>query len=216
MTGQAPVQVKICGLSTIETVDAALTHGASHIGLVFFERSPRHVPIDLAARLAARASGRAKVVGLFVDAPHDWVDQVRRAVPLDVLQLHGAESPAEVAHLAAQTGLETWKALPVRVADDVRSSRHYDGIAARILFDAKPPPGAALPGGNGLRFDWGLLRGAPLPSHWALSGGLDPRNVGEAIATTSATMVDASSGIESAPGVKDVDKIAAFLKAARS
>lgn len=208
-----PVTAKICGLSTPETIDAALAGGASHIGLVFFAKSPRNVSPAEAGRLAARARDRAKIVGLFVDPEADAVDRVCAAVRLDVIQLHGHEPPQFVAHLRSTTGLETWKAVAVRAVADLVAARDYYGAADRILYDAKPPEGTMLPGGNGLRFDWALLDGFRHPLPWALSGGLDAANVGEAIARTRATLVDVSSGVERAPGVKDVDKIAAFLKA---
>lgn len=209
-----PVQVKICGLSTPETLDAALAGGASHVGFVFFPKSPRNVTPDKAAALATRVQGKAKIVGLFVDPTPEDIDRVRAQVRLDVLQLHGDEHPALVSRLAMTNGLEMWKALPVRTAEDLKAAHTYRGSAHRILYDAKPPKGAELPGGNGLRFDWELLRGYSHPLPWALSGGLDSRNVSDAVQMTGATLVDVSSGVESAPGVKDVDKIAAFLKAA--
>lgn len=209
-----PTQVKICGLSTPETLDAALKHGASYVGLVFFAKSPRNIPPDQAGALAARVAGRAKVVGLFVDPDDEAIARVRQHVTLDVIQLHGDESPALTARLAIANGLEVWKALPVRSTADLAAAQNYRGVAHRILYDAKPPTGSDLPGGNGLRFDWELLRGHGHPLPWALSGGLDADNLAEAVRVTGATLLDVSSGVESAPGVKDVDKIAAFLQAA--
>lgn len=208
-----PVTAKICGLSTLETLDAAIAGGASHVGFVFFAKSPRNVSIDQAAALARHASGRARIVGLFVDPDPAQIDAVRASTHLDAIQLHGSEHPALVSRLRMNQGLEVWKAIPVRTSDDVASSRRYLGSATKILFDAKPPKGAELPGGTGMRFDWALLEGFNHSMPWALSGGLDARNVREAIRKTGATLVDVSSGVESAPGVKDVDKIAAFLKA---
>jgi phosphoribosylanthranilate isomerase len=207
--------IKICGLTTPETVDAALRAGASHIGLVFFARSPRNVEIGLAARLAAQARGAAKVVGLFVDPPRDLLDAVRAQVTLDVIQLHGAETPAVAARIGMHHGLEVWKAVPVRRGEDLAMARKYVGSVARVLYDAKAPTGDGLPGGNGLRFDWNLLAGYRHALPWVLAGGLDPRNVGEAVRVTGADLLDVSSGVESAPGVKDVDLIAAFCQAAR-
>ena len=208
-----PVKAKICGLSTAETLDAALSAGAAHIGLVFFAKSPRNVTPEQAGALAARVAGRAKIVGLFVNPEPAFIAQVLSAVNLDILQLHGDESPALVAQLKAQTGREIWKALPVRTSADLAVATQYNGAADLILYDAKPPAGADLPGGNGLRFDWELLRGHAHPLPWALSGGLSPDNVAEAMTVTNATLVDVSSGVESAHGVKDIDKIHAFLKA---
>lgn len=208
------VQTKICGLSTPETLDAALKGGASHVGFVFVAKSPRNITPAQAAALAARIHGRAEIVGLFVDPDPADIERVRAQVRLDVIQLHGDEHPALVSRLAMTNGLEIWKAVPVRTAADLSAGSKYRGAAHRILYDAKPPPGSDLPGGNGLRFDWELLRGQAHPLPWALSGGLDSRNLAEAVRITGATLVDVSSGVESGPGVKDMDKIAAFLKAA--
>lgn len=209
-----PIQTKICGLSTPETIDAALNGGASHIGFVFFPKSPRNVTAEQASALAARAGGRAKIVGLFVDPDPEFVESVRAQVSLDVIQLHGDEHPDLVARIARSSGLELWKAVPVKTVADIGQARTYLGVAQRILYDAKPPKGAELPGGTGMRFDWALLEGVSHPLPWILAGGLDPYNLGEAVRTTRADFVDVSSGVESAPGIKCVDKIAAFLKAA--
>lgn len=208
-----PVTAKICGLSTPETLDAAIAGGASHAGFVFFPKSPRHVEIETAAALAERAAGRIGLVGLFVNPDPALIDAVRARVRLNALQLHGDEHPALVSRLRQRHGIEVWKAIPVRAAKDLAASRDYIGAATRILFDAKPPPGSDLPGGNGLRFDWTLLQGYRHALPWLLSGGLDAANVAEAVGISGAALVDASSGIESAPGVKDPGRIAAFLKA---
>jgi phosphoribosylanthranilate isomerase len=210
-----PVQTKICGLSTPETLDAAIEGGASHVGLVFFPKSPRNVAPEKAAALSARAANRAHVVGLFVDPEPEFIDAVHQAVRLDVIQLHGYERPALASRISISHGLEVWKAIPVRVADDLKVASKYRGSVSRVLYDAKPPKNVDLPGGTGLRFDWTMLQGFDHPLPWALAGGLDVSNLREAIRVTGATLLDVSSGVESAPGVKDVDKIAAFLKAAR-
>ena len=207
-----PVLTKICGVSTPDALDAAIAGSASHVGLNFVAASPRCVTAEQAAALVARAGGRVKVVGLFADAEPGFVDAVRRDVRLDVIQLHGDESPAA----AAAIGGEVWKAISVRTAADLAAAARYRGAVARILYDAKPPEGAPLTGGTGLRFDWALLDGFAHPITWGLAGGLDAGNVADAIARTRAPLVDVSSGVESAPGVKSVDKIAAFLQAARS
>ncbi len=207
---------KICGLTTPETLDAAVRHGASHIGLVFFAKSPRNLTPAGAAALAARVPAHVAIVGLFVDPTDDDLAAVVAQVRLDVLQLHGDETPATVARLARAHDREVWKAIPVRTAADRDAAARYAGAASRILYDAKPPEGAILPGGNGLRFDWSLLSGHRHALPWALSGGLDPDNVHAAIRETGAPLVDVSSGVESKPGVKDVDKIAAFLRAANA
>ena len=208
------IQTKICGLSTPETLDAAITGGASHIGFVFIAKSKRHVMAEQAAALAARAGGQVKIVGLFVDPEPAFIDAVRAQVRLDVIQLHGEEHPALVSRIAMSSGLEIWKAVPVKTAADLREVHKYRGSAHRILYDAKPPKGTDLPGGTGMRIDWKLLEGVTHPLPWILAGGLDPHNLAEAVRVTGADFVDVSTGVESAPGIKSVDKIAAFLKAA--
>ena len=207
-----PTLTKICGLSTPKTLDAAIAGGASHVGLNFVTASPRYVTPEQAAALVARAGDRVSIVGLFVDAEPGLIEAVRREVRLDVVQLHGRESPAD----AAAIGGEVWKAIPVRTAADLASVARYRGAVASILYDAKPLEGAPLTGGTGLRFDWALLDGFAHPLPWGLAGGLDTGNVADAIRRTHAPLVDVSSGVESAPGVKSVDKIAAFLQAERS
>lgn len=207
------VEAKICGISTPETLDAAIAGGASHVGFVFFSKSPRDLTPEQAAALAERAGGRTKIVGLFVDPKPDFVDAVRQHVPLDILQLHGDERPALVSRLGMTNGLETWKAIPVKAREDLNAAARYRGAAQRILYDAKPPNGVDVPGGTGMRFDWSLLDGFTHPLPWILAGGLDPANVRDAIGVTGAKFVDVSSGVERGPGIKDVDKIAAFLKA---
>ena len=216
MAGAMPILTKICGLTTPETLDAAIRHGASHVGFVFFGKSPRNLTPDRAASLAARIPPHVKSVGLFVDPTADELDGIVAQVRLDILQLHGHETPETVARLARAHDRDVWKAIPVRTAADRDVAKRYKGAASLVLYDAKPSESADLPGGNGLRFDWTLLSGHRHPLPWALSGGLDADNVADAIRVTGAPLVDVSSGLESAPGVKDVDKIAAFLKAAAS
>ncbi|HWI86806.1 MAG TPA: phosphoribosylanthranilate isomerase [Sphingomonas sp.] len=205
------LQTKICGLSTTETVDAAAAGGAAWLGFVFFPKSPRDLPPDQAAALIARAPAQVGKAAVLVD-PDD--DLVRRVVAAGVtaLQLHGDESPSRLAELRGH-GLQLWKAIPVRTRADLDAAHAYQGVADLILYDARTPKGS-LPGGMGLRFDWTLLRDFIHPLPWALSGGLDAENIAEAARTTRARLIDISSGVESAPGVKDVDKITAFLQAA--
>ncbi|MBB4618398.1 phosphoribosylanthranilate isomerase [Sphingomonas abaci] len=210
-----PTTAKICGLTTPETIGAAIRGGSSHIGLVFFPPSPRHLDFDRAAGLAAPLPDSVTRVGVFVDPDDAMLDRAIAAGRLHTLQLHKT-APARVAAIAGRTGLECWSAVAVRTRADLDEARHFIGAATRILYDAKTPPGAALPGGMGLRFDWNLLDGFRHPLPWALSGGLDPVNVAEAIARTGAPLVDVSSGVERAPGVKDMDKIAAFLQATQA
>ena len=209
-----PTQVKICGLSTPETLDAAIRLGASHVGFVHFPKSPRHLPLDRLAALRASVPGHVRAVLLLVDPDGEAVAEAVARVRPDIVQLHGAESPAALSAWKTRHGGEWWKAVPVRTRADLAAARQWRGAADLLLYDAKPPPGAALPGGNGLRFDWELLRGFAHPLPWALSGGLDAGNVAEAIRVTGAPLVDVSSGVESAPGIKDMDRMAAFLKAA--
>ena len=206
-----PVLTKICGLSTPEAIDAAVAGGSAWIGLVFFPKSPRDVSPEQAAALVARAPERTGKVGVFVDPDDALIERAAQA-GLTALQLHGNESPERVAALR-RFGLELWKAISVRTRADLEDARRYRGAADRILYDAKTPPGT-LPGGMGLRFDWRLLDGFDHPLPWLLSGGLDADNLADAAGVTGARAVDVSSGVESTPGVKDVDKIAAFLQSA--
>ncbi|MCI4678061.1 phosphoribosylanthranilate isomerase [Rhodoblastus acidophilus] len=211
--------VKICGLNRPEPLEAALTGGADMVGFVFFEKSPRHIDSDQARLLSRQVQGKAEKVALVVDADDSRVAAIIEALAPDWLQLHGAESPERVAALRKTFGLPILKALGVAEKGDFSRAAAYEAVADRLLFDAKPPKDAVLPGGNGLSFDWTLLRDA---SHdlagkdWMLSGGLDPQNVAEAIRLTGAPGVDVSSGVETAPGGKSVDKILAFIAAARS
>ena len=209
-------QVKICGLKTPATMQAALDAGADYVGLVFFERSPRNVSIELAAELADLASGRAKVVVLLVDPGDGMVDRIMPYIAPDVLQLHGSETPARVAEIKRRTGATIMKAIKVETAADAASALDYAGIADLILFDAKAPKDAILPGGNGLTFDWRVLDDVKGKVPYMLSGGLTSGNVAEAIRRTGATRVDVSSGVELAPGEKDAALIRAFIAAAKA
>ncbi len=209
-------QVKICGLKTPATMQAALDAGADYVGLVFFERSPRNVSIELAAELADLASGRAKVVVLLVDPGDGMVDRIMPYIAPDILQLHGSETPARVAEIKRRTGATIMKAIKVETAADAASALDYAGIADLILFDAKAPKDAILPGGNGLTFDWRVLDDVKGKVPYMLSGGLTSGNVAEAIRRTGATRVDVSSGVELAPGEKDAALIRAFIAAAKA
>ena len=206
------VSAKICGLSTPETLDAAIRGGASHVGFVFFPPSPRSLSRERAAQLAARVPSHVTRVGVFVDPDDALLEASISAGALQTLQLHNS-SPIRAAQIKARTGLPVWAAVAVKQRADLAAAVTYKGAADRILYDAKTPPGATLPGGMGVRFDWTLLQGFRHPLPWALSGGLDPHNVAEAVRITAAELVDVSSGVESAPGIKDVDKIARFLSA---
>jgi len=206
--------IKICGITTPAALDAAIAARADHVGLVFYAPSPRFVAPAAAATLAARAGTRIGRVGLFVDADDSTISAAIGAGALSALQLHGSETPRRAAEIRARFGLPVWKALPVATAADIARAADYADAADLILFDAKTPKGG-LPGGMGLAFDWSLLAGYRGALPWGLAGGLSPENVGEALRITQATLVDTSSGVESAPGVKDVDRIAAFCEAAR-
>lgn len=207
---------KICGLTTPATRDAAIQARATHLGFVFFPPSPRHLTHEQAAALAAPVPGHIKRVGVFVDADDAALEAAINAAKLTVLQFHGDETPARIAHVRARFGLETWKAVPVRTAQDIAATAAYKGAADRLLLDAKAPEGAPLPGGNGLRFDWAILAQTRPPMPWGLSGGLTPATVADAIRTTNAPLVDVSSGVETAPGVKSADLIRQFLEAAHA
>jgi len=205
-----PTTAKICGLSTPGTLDAAIAGGASHVGFVVFPASPRHVERERLGALAARVPSHVARVGVFVDPDDAVLDSVARH--LDALQLHKT-GPERAAAIRTRYRRELWAAVPVKTRTDLDAARDYAGAADRILYDAKTPEDATLPGGMGLRFDWSLLDGFRHPLPWALSGGLDPDNVAEAARRTGSTLVDVSSGVESAPGVKDSARIASFLRA---
>ncbi|WP_088183901.1 phosphoribosylanthranilate isomerase [Sphingobium sp. Z007] len=205
--------IKICGLSTPETVGAAVSGGASHIGFVHFAKSPRHVEPDQIKALAALAPAYVEKVAVVVDPTDEMLGELVGTGALTTLQLHGKESPQRAAAIRARFGLPVWKAIAVKTSADIDGATAYVGAVDRLLFDAKTPDGAALPGGMGLRFDWTLLRGLAIPAPWGLSGGLGIDNVVEAIRISGAPLIDVSSGVESAPGIKSVDKIMAFCKA---
>lgn len=209
-------RVKICGLSTAESVAAAVAAGAAYVGFVFFDKSPRNVSVETARDLAIETPPGIAKVALTVSADDATLDRITDAVPLDMLQLHGAETPERVAEVRTRYGLPVMKAIGVSDAADLDAIEAYAPVADQLLIDAKPPKGAALPGGNGLSFDWRLIANRRWPVPWMLAGGLTPETVAEAMALTGARQVDVSSGVESAPGVKDAARIAAFLKAARA
>ncbi len=207
--------IKICGIKTAEALEAAIAGRASHVGFNFYPPSPRFLALDEAAKLSAQAAGKVVRVGVFVDPDDAVIAGLLAAVPLDAIQLHGSETPERVAELRKHFGLPVWKALPVTTAADVDRAATYAGAAEFILFDAKTPKGT-LPGGMGLSFDWSLLAGLRLSLPWGLAGGLSPDNVAEAVRITGTSLADTSSGVESAPGIKDPARIAAFCKAARA
>ncbi|QDH34624.1 phosphoribosylanthranilate isomerase [Porphyrobacter sp. YT40] len=204
--------IKICGISTPDTLAAAVQAGASHVGFVHFAKSPRHLGLSDVAVLRRQVPGHVKAVLLLVNPAPDVLAEVIRTVAPDVVQFHGQETPDTLARFRSAAGIEAWRALAVKDAESLAGVAAFRSAADRVLLDA---PASALPGGNGTRFDWSLLAGWDAPLAWGLAGGLTPANVAEAIRLTGAPLVDTSSGVERSPGIKDVDKIAAFCKAAR-
>jgi phosphoribosylanthranilate isomerase len=213
-----PVVAKICGLKTAPAVDAAIEQGAGLVGFVFFAKSPRYVEPEAAAALGRRVPAGVLKTGLFVDDDDSRIAAILAAGPLDLLQLHGAETPERVAAIRAKFGVPVMKVIKVRAAADVTRAADFAHAADRLLFDAQPPAEMkdALPGGNAVSFDWALLQGFESPLPWMLSGGLTPGNLAEAVGRSGAPAVDVSSGVEDRPGEKNVNKINDFLAAARS
>ena len=207
--------VKICGLSTPEALDVAIEAGADMVGFVFFAPSPRHLGFDAAHALGSRVLERAQKVALTVDADDELLDKVVEALQPDMLQLHGVESAVRVEAVRRMFGLPVMKALPIATKSDLELIPRYAAVADRLLFDARPPREATRPGGLGRSFDWHFLENLDPGVPFMLSGGLDAGNVGEALRITRAPGVDVSSGVERAPGEKDLDKIRAFVRAAR-
>ena len=211
-----PIDAKICGVKTPESVAAAARGGAAYIGLNFYPPSPRAVSPAQASALARQTPPQVKRVGLFVDPDDDTLAAVTAEVPLEILQLHGGETPRRIAAIKARFGLPVMKAIKVATADDIAAAEDYLSLVDLLLFDAKAPKTLknALPGGNAIAFDWRLLAGRTWSRPWMLSGGLDADNLAEAVGITAARAVDVSSGVEDGPGNKSPDKIAAFLEAA--
>jgi phosphoribosylanthranilate isomerase len=211
-----PLLVKICGLSTHETLDAALEAGAEMVGFVFFPPSPRHLSLETARDLGSRVKRRAAKVALTVDADDATLGNIVEALQPDILQLHGRETVARLRDIKQAFGLPVMKAMPVENAADLAPLPGYAAVADRILFDARPPKGATRPGGLGAAFDWHVLENLDLKLPFMVSGGLTANNVADAVRITRAGGVDVSSGVECAPGVKDVEMIRAFVRAARA
>jgi phosphoribosylanthranilate isomerase len=209
------VQVKICGLNDPAAVAAAVEGGADFVGVVFFAKSPRAVTPERAAELLDAVPRRIKRVGLFVEPDDRLLDQVLKRVRLDLLQLHGKETPERVEAVRAGWGLPVMKAIGISTAGDFDLAKTYLDAADRLMFDAKPPPQATRPGGNANPFDWSLLAGRKWSLPWTLAGGLTQANVAAAILASGARAVDVSSGVEAAPGIKDPDKVRAFIRAAK-
>jgi phosphoribosylanthranilate isomerase len=209
-------EAKICGLSRPSDVDTAIAERARWIGFVFFPRSPRHIEPESAAALARRADGRIETVAVTVDADDALLARIADTLAPDWIQAHGQESPRRVAEMRRFARRGVWKALAIATSEDLRAADAFAEAADRLLLDAKAPAGAVLPGGNGAAFDWKIVRDRRLPRPWLLSGGLTPDNVASAIAASGAEAVDVSSGVETAPGLKDGSLIARFLAAARA
>ena len=210
------IDVKICGINSPEALDAAAQGGAKMLGFVFFNNSPRNVTLDEARDLLAWVPQGITKVALTVDPSDAHAQSIARQLPFDMIQLHGSESVERVAELKANTGLAVMKAVGIEGPDDIARAHAYEDVCDYILLDAKPPKGAALPGGNALSFDWTLIAGEKWRKPWLLAGGLTAENLAEAVKTSAANFVDVSSGVEDAPGQKSVEKIRAFLDLARS
>ena len=209
-------KVKICGITDRRALDACVAADVAYIGLVFFPKSPRNLSLPAAAELAAEAPPGLAKVALTVNTSDDELDALLAAVPVDLLQLHGSETPERVAEVKARSGLPVMKAVGIAGPEDLPALDNYAAVADMLLVDAKPPKDADLPGGNGLSFDWRLIAGRRWPVPWMLAGGLTPETVAEAVRLTGAPQVDVSSGVESAPGVKDPELIARFARAVRT
>ena len=206
---------KICGLSTPEAVQAALDGGAAFLGLNFFPPSPRYLTPDAAARLAPPARGKATIVAVTVDPDDDLVDRLMATLKPDLIQLHGKETPSRVREVSRRAGVGVIKALPVSESADLDAALAFESVVDHLMFDAKPPSDAAMPGGLGSPFDWTILAGRRFARPYLLAGGLDPWNVGEALRQSGAPFADVSSGVERGPGIKDPGLISAFLEAVR-
>ncbi|MGI9351537.1 MAG: phosphoribosylanthranilate isomerase [Rhizobiaceae bacterium] len=206
-----PSIIKICGLSTPEAVDAAIAGGATHMGLIFFEKSPRHVTVYSAAKLSRHAGNRIVKVAVSVDADDTYLDQIVEAVKPDLLQFHGHETPDRLREIKSRYGIPVMKAIAVREADDIEQAKGYIDIADMFLFDAKAPEGSEVPGGNGIAFDWTIMDQWVSDVPYMLSGGLNAGNVHEALKLSGADAIDISSGVETVPGRKDPKLIREFL-----
>ncbi|MBS0281085.1 MAG: phosphoribosylanthranilate isomerase [Proteobacteria bacterium] len=210
-----PVQVKICGINSAAAADAVLRAGADFGGLVFFAKSPRHLSLEQGMALAERMRGRLRLAALVVDDNDAALAAIASQVKPDFFQLHGKETPERAAEIRARFGIPVIKAIAVSEAGDLAKVSAYDDVAEMVLFDAVPAADASRPGGHGAAFDWRILNGRSFGRPWFLAGGLNPENIGRAVAVSGAKMVDVSSGVESAPGVKSSDRIADFVAAAK-
>ncbi|ESX03383.1 N-(5'-phosphoribosyl)anthranilate isomerase [Mesorhizobium sp. LSJC268A00] len=210
------LDIKICGLKTDEAMAAALAGGASHVGFIFFAKSPRYVEPAAAGRLREAAIGKARAVAVTVDADDAFLDEIVAKMRPDILQLHGTETPERVAEVKARYGLPVMKVFSVSEVADLERLKPFIGVADRFMFDAKPPKGSQLPGGNGVAFDWRILAGLDAGLDYMLSGGLNAANIGDALISANPPAIDISSGVESGPGVKDPALIEQFFRAVRA
>jgi phosphoribosylanthranilate isomerase len=210
------VRTKICGISTPEAVTAALEGGAAWLGFMFFAKSPRNLAPDAAARLVQPVRGQAKIVAVLVDPDDGEVDRVAQVLKPDLIQLHGAETPARARAIGIRAGAGIIKALPVSEGSDLTAAAQYETVVEHLMFEGRPAPDADRPGGGGQAFDWIVLSGRRFQRPWFLAGGLDPWNLSEAVQQSGAPLVDVSSGVERGPGLKDPALIRAFLDAAKS
>ena len=210
------IQVKICGITTSEAADAVAQSGADFMGMVFFQKSPRNIDVDQANALSARVRGGPRLVAVFVNADDSTISEAVASAQPDYLQLHGTESPARTSQIASRFGLPLIKALPVAESLDLSATKAYEEIVDYLLFDSKPPKLAERPGGHGVPFDWKAMSGLDVEIPWLLSGGLNAENVERAVHASGTTMVDTSSGVETAPGIKSPEKIKEFIAAVRS
>ncbi len=210
------VRAKICGISTPEAVSAALEGGAAFLGFMFFDKSPRNIGPEAAARLAQPVRGQAKIVAVVVDPDDAEVDRIAAILAPDLIQLHGAETPTRARAIGERMGAGVIKVLPVSEASDLAAAGRYEGVTQHLMFETKPPKDADRPGGLGLPFDWTLMSGRRFERPWLLAGGLDPWNLAQAVQQSGAPIVDVSSGVERGAGLKDPALIRAFLDAAKS
>lgn len=210
------LDVKICGLKTVDAIEAVIAGGATHCGLIFFKKSPRHVDLAHAMALRKIIGNRAKTVAVTVDADDIYLDEIAGAIKPDLLQLHGGESPDHVQKVKSRYGLPVMKAIAIRETSDLAAVTPYREVADRLLFDAKPPKDSEVPGGHGVAFDWSVLDSLDPDIEYMLSGGLNASNIAEALGATAPTGIDISSGVENAPGIKDTALIAAFFDALAS
>ena len=208
---QSKVIVKICGITNTQDMDATIRYGTHYAGLMFFEKSPRFIDLNLARKLSLHAGNKIKKVAVTVNLNNQSLDEIVNKVPLDFIQLHGEENPKRVQEIKVRYDLPVIKAIGISEADDLDLISHFENAADQLLIDAKSPTSSILPGGNGLNFDWKLLKDFQFSCPWLLAGGLNSENAAEAIAITGATQLDLSSGVEKAPGLKDEDKISLLM-----